>query len=59
MGHFQACTTVGLAMMKVIKMSALALAAQMAVVAVALVACSSPPTRQEIGIAQEVTRAVE
>jgi osmotically inducible lipoprotein OsmB len=38
-------------MVQVFKMSALALALQMAVVALGLVACSSPPTRQEIGIA--------
>ncbi len=38
-------------MIQVFKMSLLALVAQLAVVALGLVACSSPPTRQEIGIA--------
>lgn len=38
-------------MVQILRMSALALLAQMAIVALGLVACSSPPTRQEIGIA--------
>jgi osmotically inducible lipoprotein OsmB len=38
-------------MFQVLRMSALALLAQMVVVGLGLVACSSPPTRQEIGIA--------
>lgn len=38
-------------MFKVIRMSALAVFVQIAVVAVGVAACSSPPTRQEIGIA--------
>ncbi len=38
-------------MFQVIRLSAVALFAQIAVVAVGVAACSSPPTRQEIGIA--------
>ena len=38
-------------MVQILRMSALALLAQLAIVALGLVACSSPPTRQEIGIA--------
>ena len=38
-------------MIQIVRMSALALAAQLAVVALGLMACSSPPSRQEIGIA--------
>lgn len=38
-------------MFQILRMSALALLAQLVIVALGLVACSSPPTRQEIGIA--------
>ena len=38
-------------MFQSLRMSALALLAQLVIVALGLVACSSPPTRQEIGIA--------
>ena len=38
-------------MIQIVRMSALALAAQLAVVALGLMACSSPQSRQEIGIA--------
>ena len=38
-------------MIQILRMSALALLAQLVIVALGLVACSSPPTRQEIGIA--------
>jgi osmotically inducible lipoprotein OsmB len=44
-------STSGILMVQVIRMSALALFLQIALVAVGVAACSSPPTRQEIGIA--------
>jgi osmotically inducible lipoprotein OsmB len=40
-----------IAMVQIFRMSALALAAQLAVVTLGLLACSSPPSRQDIGIA--------
>lgn len=41
----------GVQMVQIFRMSLLALLLQMGVVALGLMACSSPPTRQEIGIA--------